>query len=145
MMTSFTHSFAKVLARRSVRAGLLACTAWAALSGQALAAEAAADADSVGLEEVVVTAEKRETNLQKTPISISVVTAEAMAAGDSPLTPREADVLEAAAGGAPVETIAANVSLSAGTVRNYLSDAIGKTATRNKTEAALLARRNGWL
>jgi two-component system response regulator DesR len=35
--------------------------------------------------------------------------------------------------------------LSASTVRNYLSDAIGKTGTRNKTEAALLARRNGWL
>jgi two-component system, NarL family, response regulator DesR len=31
------------------------------------------------------------------------------------------------------------------TVRNYLSDAIGKTGTRNKTEAALLARHNEWL
>ena len=30
-------------------------------------------------------------------------------------------------------------------MRNYLSSAIGKTGTRNKTEAALLARRNGWL
>ena len=41
--------------------------------------------------------------------------------------------------------IAARLHLSDSTVRNYLSDAIGKTGTRNKTEAALLARRNGWL
>ena len=38
-------------------------------------------------------------------------------AGDSPLTPREADVLELAAGGAPVEEIAHPASLSPGTVR----------------------------
>jgi two-component system response regulator DesR len=30
-------------------------------------------------------------------------------------------------------------------VRNYLSAAIGKTGTRNKTEAAQAARRHGWL
>lgn len=35
--------------------------------------------------------------------------------------------------------------LSGSTVRNYLSDAIGKTGTRNRTEAALKARGNGWL
>ncbi|WP_395692422.1 response regulator [Nocardioides sp.] len=63
----------------------------------------------------------------------------------SPLTPRERDVLAAAEDGSSVATIAARLHLSASTVRNYLSDAIGKTGTRNKTEAALLARRNGWL
>lgn len=63
----------------------------------------------------------------------------------SPLTPRERDVLAAAESGATVADIAARLHLSESTVRNYLSDAIGKTATRNKTEAALLARRNGWL
>ena len=41
--------------------------------------------------------------------------------------------------------IAGRLFLSESTVRNYLSNAIGKTGTRNKTEAALLARRNGWL
>ena len=50
-----------------------------------------------------------------------------------------------AEGGASVADIAARLHLSESTVRNYLSDAIGKTGTRNKTEAALLARRNGWL
>lgn len=63
----------------------------------------------------------------------------------SPLTSRERDVLVAAESGATVADIAATLHLSESTVRNYLSDAIGKTATRNKTEAALLARRNGWL
>jgi two-component system response regulator DesR len=63
----------------------------------------------------------------------------------SPLTPRERDVLAAAEDGATVSDIAGRLHLSASTVRNYLSDAIGKTGTRNKTEAALLARRNGWL
>jgi two-component system, NarL family, response regulator DesR len=63
----------------------------------------------------------------------------------SPLAPRERDVLVAAEDGATVADIAGRLHLSASTVRNYLSDAIGKTGTRNKTEAALLARRNGWL
>ena len=54
-------------------------------------------------------------------------------------------MLAAAEDGATISDIAAQLHLSASTVRNYLSDAIGKTGTRNKTEAALLARRNGWL
>lgn len=41
-------------------------------------------------------------------------------------TPREADVLELAAGGAPVEEIASRVHLSPGTVRNHLSAAAAK-------------------
>ena len=41
-------------------------------------AEAALPADTGGLQEIVVTATKRETNLQKTPIAISVVNAQAL-------------------------------------------------------------------
>lgn len=63
----------------------------------------------------------------------------------SPLTERERGVLAAAEDGSTIADIAARLHLSAATVRNYLSSAIGKTGTRNKTEAALLARRNGWL
>jgi two-component system response regulator DesR len=63
----------------------------------------------------------------------------------SPLTPRERDVLAASESGASVADIAAQLHLSSSTVRNYLSDAIGKTGTRNRTEAALQARRSGWL
>lgn len=71
--------------------------------------------------------------------------AEAIAAGDSPLTPREADVLELAADGAPVEEIAVRASLSPGTVRNYLSSAATKLGAANRHEAAAVARRMGWI
>ncbi|MGH1561267.1 response regulator transcription factor [Mumia sp. DW29H23] len=69
----------------------------------------------------------------------------ALRAQANPLTPREREVLAAAADGSTVADIASRVHLSPSTVRNYLSDAISKTGTRNKTEAALLARDNGWL
>lgn len=71
--------------------------------------------------------------------------AEAIAAGDSPLTPREADVLEAAADAAPVEEIARRVHLSAGTVRNHLSSAVTKLGATNRHEAVATARRMGWI
>ena len=71
--------------------------------------------------------------------------AEAITAGDSPLTPRETDVLEAAADGAPVEDIARRVHLSPGTVRNYLSSAVAKLGASNRHEAAATARRMGWI
>lgn len=71
--------------------------------------------------------------------------AAALSTGPSPLTPREQDVLNAAADGATVADIAARVHLSESTVRNYLSSAIGKTGTRNRTEAVRTARHNGWL
>ena len=71
--------------------------------------------------------------------------AEAIAAGDSPLTPREADVLELAADGAPVDEIAARASLSPGTVRNYLSSAVTKLGAANRHDACAIARRMGWI
>lgn len=71
--------------------------------------------------------------------------AEAIAAGDSPLTPREADVLEAAGDAAPVEEIAQRVHLSPGTVRNHLSSAVTKLGATNRHEAVATARRMGWI
>ncbi|WP_182525055.1 response regulator transcription factor [Nocardioides dongkuii] len=73
------------------------------------------------------------------------LSAEAIAAGDSPLTPREADVLELAADGAPVDEIARRASLSPGTVRNYLSSAVTKLGAANRHDAAATARRLGWI
>ena len=56
---------------------LVAAMAGASSAWAADAADAAAEADaSTGLAEVVVTAQKRETNLQKTPIAITVNTGE---------------------------------------------------------------------
>jgi two-component system, NarL family, response regulator DesR len=71
--------------------------------------------------------------------------AESLAAGDSPLTPRERDVLAAALDGGTVADVAARLVLSEGTVRNYLSSAIGKTGTRTRADAARVARERGWL
>ncbi|MBP2704176.1 response regulator transcription factor [Microbispora sp. RL4-1S] len=71
--------------------------------------------------------------------------AAALSTGSSPLTGRERDVLAAAADGSTVADVAARLHLSESTVRNYLSSAIGKTGTRNRIEAARLARHNGWL
>jgi two-component system response regulator DesR len=71
--------------------------------------------------------------------------ADAIAAGDSPLTSREADVLELAADGAPVGDIARRAALTPGTVRNYLSSAAAKLGAANRHEAVQLARANGWI
>lgn len=71
--------------------------------------------------------------------------AETLASGDSPLTPREADVLRAAREGGTAADVAGQLGLSEGTVRNHLSAAIGKTGARTRAEAVRLADENGWL
>ena len=65
--------------------------------------------------------------------------------GTDPLTERERQVLRLAGEGMPSAGIAERLSLSDGTVRNYLSEAILKTGAANRTEAARIAREKGWL
>jgi two-component system response regulator DesR len=74
-----------------------------------------------------------------------LLAAETLAAGESPLTGRETDVLRAAAQGGTIADIARATLLSEGTVRNYLSSAMGKTEARTRAEAVLIAENNGWL
>lgn len=62
-----------------------------------------------------------------------------------PLTDRERQVLRLADQGLTGEAIARELKLSEGTVRNYLSEAIGKLGAANRVEAARLARQKGWL
>jgi two-component system response regulator DesR len=62
-----------------------------------------------------------------------------------PLSDRERQVLRLAGEGATSAAIAARLSLSEGTVRNYLSDAIAKLGAANRIEAARTAREKGWL
>jgi two-component system, NarL family, response regulator DesR len=71
--------------------------------------------------------------------------AAALAIGATPLSAREADVLRASRDGATVADIAGRLFLTEGTVRNYLSSAIGKTGARTRVEAARLAEEKGWL
>ena len=62
-----------------------------------------------------------------------------------PLTDRERQVLRLADDGLSGAEIAKRLKLSEGTVRNYLSESIGKLGARNRVEAARLARQRGWL
>jgi two-component system response regulator DesR len=62
-----------------------------------------------------------------------------------PLTDRERQVLRYAGEGSTGAEIAERLSLSEGTVRNYLSEAISKLGAANRTEAARIARQKGWL
>ncbi|WP_433431221.1 response regulator transcription factor [Nonomuraea sp. CA-141351] len=71
--------------------------------------------------------------------------AAAMAAGDSPLTERERDALRLAGDGATISRIAAELHLTEGTVRNYLSSAMAKLNAQNRLEAIRTAQRMGWL
>jgi two-component system response regulator DesR len=71
--------------------------------------------------------------------------AAAITEGASPLTPREHEVLAAAANHETASQIAAQLHLSEGTVRNYLSAAIRKLGVRNRREAVDLANEKGWL
>ncbi len=62
-----------------------------------------------------------------------------------PLNDRERQVLRLAGDGMSTGDIATHLQLSSGTVRNYLSEAIGKLGGANRTEAYRLARQRGWL
>jgi two-component system, NarL family, response regulator DesR len=65
--------------------------------------------------------------------------------GEDPLNERERQVLRLAGEGLSAGDIAEQLHLSQGTVRNYLSEAIGKLGVGNRIEAARLARQKGWL
>ena len=62
-----------------------------------------------------------------------------------PLNDRERQVLRLAGEGMSAGDIARRLNLSHGTVRNYLSEAIGKLGVGNRIEAYRLARQKGWL
>ena len=62
-----------------------------------------------------------------------------------PLNDRERQTLRLAGEGLSAGEIATQLNLSQGTVRNYLSEAIGKLGAGNRIEAYRLARQKGWL
>jgi two-component system response regulator DesR len=74
-----------------------------------------------------------------------VLAAETLAAGPSPFTSRERDVLVASRDSPTVAAIANRLFLSEGTVRNYLSSVIAKTGANNRAEALRIAEARGWL
>lgn len=64
---------------------------------------------------------------------------------DDPLTDGERRALGLAGDGQTTAAIATQMSLSEGTIRNYVSAAISKPGASNRTEAARIARRCGLL
>ena len=71
--------------------------------------------------------------------------AEAWGADADPLSDRERKILQLAGDGRSSAEIAAELRLSEGTVRNYLSEVIAKLGAANRTDAARIARAKGWL
>jgi two-component system, NarL family, response regulator DesR len=71
--------------------------------------------------------------------------AEAWGADADPLSDRERQILQRAGDGRSSAEIAAELRLSEGTVRNYLSETIAKLGAANRTDAARIARTRGWL
>lgn len=69
----------------------------------------------------------------------------ALSEGSNPLSPREVEILQAAADYGPIGMVARSVSLSPGTVRNYLSLIIQKLGVSNRAQAIAKARSMGWL
>lgn len=69
---------------------------------------------------------------------------ETLALGDGPLTAREREVLRLA-DGRTARAIAAELHLSEGTVRNYLSEAIQKLGASTRVDARRIAEERGWL
>jgi two-component system, NarL family, response regulator DesR len=65
--------------------------------------------------------------------------------GENPLSAREVEVLELAATGADASEIAADLHLSSGTVRNYLTTIVTKLGARNRVDAIRIAREAGWM
>jgi two-component system response regulator DesR len=71
--------------------------------------------------------------------------ARALRAGPCPLSSREREILAACAEGLSTAEIATRQWLSEGTVRNRVSEILGKLGVRNRAEAVQIARDNGWL
>ena len=71
--------------------------------------------------------------------------AQALSEGPNPLTKREQDVLRDARDRATLGQVAAALHLSEGTVRNYVSSAIGKLGVRTRSEAIHLCAERGWI
>ena len=71
--------------------------------------------------------------------------ARALRAGPCPLSTRERAILAACAEGLSTAELATRLWLSEGTLRNRVSEILGKLGVRNRAEAVQIARENGWL
>jgi two-component system, NarL family, response regulator DesR len=71
--------------------------------------------------------------------------AAALSAGESPLTPREREVLARARSEGTIAQLAAALHLSHGTARNHLSSVMRKLDAGSRIEAIRIAEERGWI
>ncbi len=64
---------------------------------------------------------------------------------ENPLTGRERNILRLAGEGLSAGEIASGLHLSYGTVRNYISEILGKLEVKSRIEAVRLAEEKGWI
>ncbi|MDQ0156199.1 response regulator transcription factor [Robertmurraya andreesenii] len=64
---------------------------------------------------------------------------------ENPLTEREREIMKLVAEGKTAKEISAELFLSSGTVRNYISEVINKLNVKNRIEAISIAQEKGWL
>lgn len=83
--------------------------------------------------------------VQGKPVLDAELAMAAVRADENPLTSREREVLALAKTGATVHEVARSLHLSAGTVRNYLSNILIKTGARTRIEAIRIAEAAGWI
>ncbi|MEK3688510.1 response regulator transcription factor [Paenibacillus sp. FSL R10-2736] len=64
---------------------------------------------------------------------------------ENPLSEREREILKLAGAGRSAGEIASALHLSYGTVRNYISEILGKLEVKSRIEAVRLAEEKGWM
>lgn len=64
---------------------------------------------------------------------------------ENPLSDREREILKLAGAGRSAGEIASALHLSYGTVRNYISEILGKLEVKSRIEAVRLAEEKGWM
>jgi DNA-binding NarL/FixJ family response regulator len=62
-----------------------------------------------------------------------------------PLSEREVQILRLLAGGLTNRQIAERLSMAEGTIKNYVTNILGKLGARDRTQAAIRARKMGLL
>ncbi len=108
------------------------------------------DVSSTRLVEAIHAATRDESVLQPS-VAAKVVARFARLPGDDvappvvPLSERELDVLRLLAGGRSNREIAGALHLAEGTVKNHVTNVLGKLGARDRTQAALRARELGLL
>ncbi|MEJ2868993.1 response regulator transcription factor [Actinomycetospora sp. OC33-EN08] len=117
--------------------------------GQAAVVRRALDADVHGFVLKDAPPARLAAAIREVAVGRRVVADELARAADDadrcPLAARELEVLRLVGRGDTVDDVAGTLHLSAGTVRNYLTSAVGKLDARSRVDAVRIAAEQGWI